>query len=173
MTPPRRASLEPCDVPRESPDYPGYCRCGHPMAEHRERFAPGRIGAELPGAPLVLTVDTGGERWTLDGRPLHGGDRVEVLAEVDRQPCADCDGEGRAGEGDGRHRCPACIGRGYTFEALWLPVLFEYVNAGDGSGVAYLYPPIFGALPEERNAIHIRRGDAVRCRWPAPSRPPL
>lgn len=167
MTPPRRSSLEPCDVPRESPDYPGYCRCGHWMDEHAPREREERIGAELPGAPLVLTVDTGGERWILDGRPLHAGDCVEVLAEGPRVLCEMCAmyrGSERSDEYD-PSTCMVCGGLDYTAPALWLPARFEV-----RPGVALLYLPIFGALSEARHALQVRPGDAVRCRWPAPSR---
>ena len=65
---------------------------------------PGWIGAELPGSPLVLTVDSGGERWTLAGRPLHAGDGLELLTEGEHTACHQCDGEGGA--------CRECGGRG-------------------------------------------------------------
>ena len=164
MTPPRRASLEPCGVPRESPDYPGYCRCGHPMAEHRERPTADRIGASLPGAPLVLTVDTGGERWTLDGAPLHGGDGIDLLAEGESEPCGDCHGEGRIEAGASKRACPGCAGRGYLFVALWLPVRFEYRNDGDGTGPAFLYLSLACGGVDVRHAIEVRKGDRLRCR---------
>lgn len=164
--PPRRSSLAPCSVPRESPGYPGFCRCGHPMAEHRAGgpLPPSMLGAELPGAPLVLTVDAGGERWTLDGAPLHGGDGIDLLAEGDREPCEDCHEEGTVEAGAQRRSCPACAGRGYLFIALWLPVRFEYRNDGDGNGPAFLYLRLACGGVDVRQAIEVRKGDRLRCR---------
>lgn len=120
----------------------------------------------IPGAPLVLTVDTGGERWTLEGRPLHGGDRIDVLAEGIRSTCGTCDGEGRVGEGERRGRCPDCDGRGYLFAPLWWPARFEYRNDADGTGPAFLYLPVVGGGGAQRHAIEVRNGDELRCRWP-------
>jgi len=108
------------------------------------------IGAELPGSPLVLTVDSGGERWNLAGRPLHAGDGLELLTEGERSPCRPCDEQG----------CAECGGRGYTFAPLWLRVGFEYVN-GKSEALLYLRAP--GA--EREHAIRVRAGDRLRCRW--------
>ena len=124
------------------------------------------VRAALPGSPLVLTVDTGGERWRCDGKPLHGGAGLELLTEGERRGCAPCDGEGRVGEGEARGACFACGGRGYTFAPLWLRVRFEYQNAGDGSGEALLYVRGPGLGGEEHHAIRVRRGEGLRCRWP-------
>lgn len=133
-----------------------------------------------PGAPLVLTVDAGGERWTLEGRAVHAGEVIEVLAEASRAPCATCDGEGRVdealtvrrawvavGESTGRARCPDCDGRGYLFAPAWWPARFEYRNAGDGTGPAFLYLPLAGGGFEVRHAVEVRAGDGMRFRWPA------
>jgi len=69
------------------------------------------IGVDLPGDVLTLTIDGGGERWTVDRKPLHGGDGVELLSEGERQWCPRCNGEGwRAGDA-GRVRCPGESGR--------------------------------------------------------------
>lgn len=124
------------------------------------------LGAELPGAPLVLTVDAGGERWMLDGLPLHAGDGVELLVEGEREPCARCEAEGVLVVEDQRTTCPGCAGRGYRFRALWLPVRFEYRNDGDGSGPAFLYAALAGGGVRERHAIEVRSGDWLRCRRP-------
>ena len=136
------------------------------MAEHRpgEPLPPPMLRADLPGAPLVLTVDAGGERWTLDGGPLHGGDGIDLLAEGDRERCEDCRGEGTVAAGAQRRSCPACAGRGYLFSALWLPVRFEYRNDGDGTGPAFLYLALPGGGVDVRHAIEVRRGDRLRCR---------
>ena len=153
----------------------------------------GWIGAVLPGAPLVLTVGPGGERWTLDGKPCHGGDGFELLTEGESRECTACEGDGvtrgpflldaepwpppylppaeraaaqNAPPRPAPNRCPDCDGRGYTFAPLWLRVRFEYRNAGDGTGEAFLYVRAPGGGGEERHAIRVRRGDALRCRWP-------
>lgn len=137
-------------------------------------IAPDLVRGELPGAPLVLTLDGGGERWTLDGRQLHAGDGVELLterldADAGARWCGTCNGEGRAGAGEARRTCPDCGGRGYPFVPLWLPVRFEYSNAGDGTGSAYLYVRGPGLGGDLRHAIELRGsadGARVRCRWP-------
>ena len=160
---PARSCLAPCDVPRESPAHPGYCRCGHFMDEHADRPREERIGAELPGSLLVLTADTGGERWTLDGRPLSAGVVVDVLTEGRRESCQMCSmyfGSERCDEYDAS-TCTVCGGLGYTAEVAWLAVRFE-----SRPGVALPYLPIFGA-GEAHHALQVRPGDAVRCRWPA------
>ena len=177
MTPPRLASLHPCARPEESDVYAGYCRCGHALTAHRSGSLAseqlrqlaalddppsGWVRADLPGDPLVLTIDAGGERWTLTGKPCHGGDGIELLTEGERRDCAGCDGGGRA--------CPDCGGRGYTFAPLWLRVRFEYDNAGDGTGEAFLYVRAPGGGGEARHAIRVRKGDALRCRWPVVTR---
>ena len=119
------------------------------------------IGVDLPGDVLTLTIDGGGERWTLDGKPLHGGDGVELLSEGERRWCGPCDGEGwRAGDG-GRVRCPDCGGRGYLFRPVWIPVRFEYRN---GKGEAYLYPRLPGGGGELRHGLTVRPGDGLRAR---------
>lgn len=123
------------------------------------------IGAVLPGDVLSLTVDSGGERWMLDGKPLHGGDGVELLSEGLRRSCGPCDGEGWRTGGAGRVRCADCGGRGYLFSAVWIPVRFEYRNDGNGTGEAYLYPRIPGG-GELRHALTVRAGDGLRVRWP-------
>lgn len=119
------------------------------------------IGVDLPGDVLTLTIDGGGERWTLDGKPLHGGDGVELLSEGERQWCPACNGEGWRAGGAGRVRCPDCGGRGYLFLPVWLPVRFEYRN---GSGEAYLYPRLPGGGGELRHALTVRPGDGLRAR---------
>ena len=133
------------------------------------------VGAAVPGYPLVLTVDAGGERWTLTGRPLHAGDGVELLTEGERHGCRSCDGEGRwPGPTGSGEACPDCGGRGYAYAALWLRVRFEYVNAGDGTGEALLYVSGPGLGGADHHAIRVRRGEALRCRWPVPAhRSPL
>lgn len=112
------------------------------------------IGADLPGDVLRLELDAGGERWHLGPRPVHAGDELELLSEAARRRCPDC------GEG-----CDTCDWRGYLFRPLWLPVRFEYVNARDGSGCAYLYPPLPGA-GGSTGRIEVRKGYGLRLRWP-------
>lgn len=126
------------------------------------------IGGVLPGAPLVLTVGPGGERWTLDGTPCHAGTGLELLTEGESRDCGPCEGEGRIGDfdADTRRACPECGGRGYLFAPLWLRVRFEYRNDGDGTGEAFLYVRGPGLGGEERHAIRVRNGDGLRCRWP-------
>lgn len=114
------------------------------------------IGADLPGNLLVLTVDGGGERWTLDGAPLHAGRAVEVLLEAERRPC-----------GCREDDCARCGGRGFLFRPLWLRAQFEFRNDGDGSGPAFLYLDLVGARRQPRHAIELHADDGVRCRWPS------
>jgi hypothetical protein len=120
------------------------------------------IGPVLPGDALVLTINAGGERWTLGQLALHAGDGLELLTEGERRWCEACNGEGR--------RCLDCGGRGYLFRGRWCPVRFEYVNAGDGTGHALLYLAGPGLGGEERHAIRVRKGDGLRLRAaPCPS----
>ena len=106
----------------------------------------------LPGVAPVLTVDAGGERWLLDGLPLHAGDGVEVLAVAERAPCPACDCE---------HGCPVCGGSGELLRPTWWPARWEYRNAGDG----LLYLPLCCGR-EERHAVRVNAGDGLRLRWP-------
>lgn len=122
------------------------------------------LGDERRGLPLVLTLDAGGERWTLAGAPVHAGDGLYLLTEGDRSWCRECDGEGRHGEGEDRRECERCHGRGYTFVPLWIGVRFEYVNRGDGTGEALLYVRGPGLGGEDRHAIRVRNGDGLRLR---------
>ena len=130
-----------------------------------------RVRDVLPGSPLVLTVDAGEERWTLGGEPVHAGAQLYLLTEGPADDCAACDGAGRVGAGrvgagDARRDCPGCGGRGYHYAPTWIPVRFEYVNAGDGTGEALLYVAGPGLRGEPRHAIRVRAGDELRCRWP-------
>ncbi|GDX83637.1 hypothetical protein LBMAG42_54480 [Deltaproteobacteria bacterium] len=140
------------------------------------------VTAELPGSPLVLTVDAGGERWTLDGKPCHAGDSFELLTEGATSECSRCEGTGRVHKNGGPvtratgwrsldrvSHCPACGGRGYLFAPLWLRVRFEQQNAGDGTGEALLYVRGPGLGGEERHAIRVRRGEGLRIRLPVPA----
>ena len=133
---------------------------------------------EGPGALLTLVLDAGGERWTLDGRPVHAGDGLEVLVWAERADCPSCDGEGLA-VGDfaataagadvatlPRPRCPDCDGDGELYRGDWLRFRFEYANRGDGTGHALLYVQLWNGAGAERLALRVERGDLVRCRWP-------
>ena len=124
------------------------------------------VRAELPGFPLVLTLDAGGGRWRCDGRPLHGGDGLDLLTEGESRWCDPCHGEGCTVEGEARRTCPDCGGRGYTFAPLWVPVRFEYQNAGDGTGEALLYVRAPGGGGKDHHAIRVRRGEGLRFRLP-------
>lgn len=153
---------------------------------------PGWVGAALPGLPLVLTVDAGGERWTLDARPLSDGDGVELLTEGDCCECPRCEGTGGALR-DGRPvkrttrssglypaACPECGGRGYSFLPVWLRVRFEYEGAG--APLLCLRVPLDDSESRRRiwkandrpteptdHAIRVVMGDRrLRCRWPVP-----
>ena len=139
------------------------------------------VRAELPGSPLVLTVDAGGERWRCNGRPLHGGDRLDLLTEGESRWCDPCHGEGCTVEGEayrphatgGRCTCPDCGGRGYTFAPVWVAVRFEYRNAGDGTGEALLYVRAAGGGRKDHHAIRVRNGDSLRFRLRQYSAPEL
>jgi hypothetical protein len=141
---------------------------------------------EGPGAPLRLALDAGGERWTLDGRPVHAGEALEALLRAEAATCPRCRGEGRripdtyphepgadcdcpicdGGVMPERVRCPACDGDGELYRPVWLAVRFEYHNAGDGSGHALLYPRLWHGAGAERLAVRVEGEDLVRCRWP-------
>ena len=126
---------------------------------------------DMPGAPMELRLDAGGERWHLEGRPLHAGGRLELLTATARSSCPTCRGEGTDYKGpkdaEGEYpRCSVCDGHGQLFRPAWLPVRFEYSNAGDGSGHALLYLDLPGQWTQARHAIQVQAGDQVRCRWP-------
>lgn len=119
---------------------------------------------ELPGVLLDLRRDAGGERWHLEGRPLHAGDRLDLLTATTCW-CPVCRGEGwdydgpRDADGEAT-RCSACDGHGQLYRPAWLVVRFEYATPG----LALLYLELPGLLPQERHAIQVQVGDLVRCR---------
>jgi len=47
--PPKRASLDPCNVIRPAAEHPGYCRCGHALAAHVAVYGPGGVLVQLRG----------------------------------------------------------------------------------------------------------------------------
>ena len=127
-----------------------------------------RRRGEGPGDLLVPTLGKGGERWTLDERPLHAGDVVEVLLLGDGRMCSTCDdGDGKLDGAD----CPGCDGDGGLYQPAWLPVRSEFHNAEDGTGYALLFLALWHGAHAERLALHVERGDRVRARWPAPGAP--
>ena len=128
-----------------------------------------RRGA-APGEWLTLTLDKGGERWTLDGRPLHAGDEVEVLLRGEGRMCSTCDGEGKL-DGNEHPECPDCEGDGDLYRPAWCPARFEFQNHFDGTGHALLFLPLWHGAHADRLALRVEQGDRVRCRWPAPGAP--
>lgn len=148
--------------------------------------APWLRRSDGPGELLTLTLDKGGERWTLDGRPLHAGEALEVLLRGDGRACPACGGEGRlpgpACPPDGEcpdcpavspacddvapAECPDCDGHGDLYRPAWLHVRFEFHNAGDGTGYALLFPALWHGAHADRLALRVLREDRVRARWP-------
>jgi len=119
--------------------------------------------ARLPGGPLDLRVGPGGERWHLDGKPLHAGAALELLTASARAWCPTCGDDGPANPST----CPDCGGCEQWIRPAWVSVRFEYWNAGDGSGSALLYLALPGLNSTDRHAIEIHNGDGARLRWPA------
>ena len=115
--------------------------------------------ARLPGGLADLRVDAGGERWHLDGRPLHAGNGVELLTAAERTWCPTCNEDTAASCGD-------CGGAGEWIRLAWVRVRFEYQNQGDGSGCALLYLSLPGLNSTTRHAVELRKGDGARLRWP-------
>lgn len=115
----------------------------------------------LPGLPLEHGTDAGGERWKLDGKPLHAGDLVELLTVAERAWCPTC---GEDGPRD-PSTCPDCAGCEEWIRPLWVSVRFEYAP-----GVARLFlrfPPML-EVDRTRAALELSPGEADRAhlRWP-------
>ena len=119
-----------------------------------------------PGSHLERHQDAGGDRWHLDGRPIHAGVGLELLVESDARACLTCDGEGTyyPATGDG-YDCPDCAGSGTRARAGWLRCRFEYQNTNGAEPVAWLYLPTFGSW-DSRIAV----APGLRCRWPGRAR---
>lgn len=110
------------------------------------------------GCALDYVPDAGGDRWALDGRPLHAGDAVELLTTAGRRWCSCREDESCARCGDARE----------LVTAAWLPVRFEFWNdrGGPGARVYLVIPALVADGARPRVELDLAGAGGVRLRWP-------
>lgn len=122
---------------------------GQPTTPAADPDAPARIDCGAPpGHVLRCQQEPGGDRWHLDGQPVHAGSGVELLMLGDGVDC-DCD------EG-----CAHCGGRCSRHMPRWVRCRFEFRNTNGHEPVAWLYLPVLGANAR----VTVEPG--MHCRWP-------
>lgn len=117
--------------------------------------------AAMRGHALELIPDAGGDRWWLDGRPIHAGDDLFLLVETRDAWCPGC------GDDDARKRCVTCGGAGRLVDVGAVRVRFEFRNARSGlpSRVTLVLPAIVTGGERPRVELEAEQARCVRLSW--------